>query len=116
MNVDMPVYTVGHAHVRVADDRVWIWGKVGVAFTANAIEKLSEVTCVLILSFHDDPKNDVDERYIWSDVTISMSRSPFLCYSLSVSLYLSLSLRSCVCVRVCEGRGTGSLQLEAFSH
>ena len=78
MNVDMPVHTVGHAHVRFADDRVWIWGTVGVAFTANAIEKLSEVTCVLTLSFHDDPKNDVDERYVWSDVTISMSRSRFV--------------------------------------
>ena len=81
---------------------------------SNAIEKLFEVTCVLTLRCHDDPKNDLDERYIWSDVTLSMSRSAFLCYSLS----LSLSLRSsvCVCVRVCEGGGTGLLQLEVFSH
>lgn len=88
MNVDMPVHTVGHAHVRVAKNRIGIWGEVGIAFTANAIEKLFEVTCVLTLIFHDDPKNDLDERYIWSDVTLS------LC------LYVSLSsfVRVCVCV------------------
>ena len=74
-------------------------GVVGVAFTANAIEKLSEVTCVLTLRCHDDPKNDLDERYIWSDVTLSMSRSPFLCYSLSLSLFV----RACVCVFAREG-------------
>ena len=58
---------------------------------SNAIEKLFEVTCVLTLIFHDDPKNDLDERYIWSDVTLSMSRFPFLCYSLSLSLSLYVS-------------------------
>ena len=56
--------------MNVADDRIGIWGEVGIAFTANAIEKLFEVTCVLTLSFHDDPKNDLDERYIWSDVCL----------------------------------------------
>ena len=79
----------------------------------NAIEKLFEVTCVLTLSFHDDPKNDLDERYIWSDVTLSMSRFPFLCYSLSLSLSLSLCLyvslflfvRACACVCVFAREG-----------
>ena len=90
MNVNMPVHTVGDAHVRVDENRIGIWGEVGVAFTANAIENLSEVTCVLTLRYHDDPKNDLDERCVWSDVTISMS--------------LSLSLCSCVCACV-RGRG-----------
>ena len=67
---------------------------------SNAIEKLFEVTCVLTLRCHDDPKNDLDERCVWSDVTISMS----------------LSLFVCVCVRVCDGGGTGPLQLDVFSH
>ena len=95
MNVGMPVHTVGHAHARDADDRIGIWGVVGAAFTANAIEKLSEVTCVLTLRCHDDPKNDLDERCVWSDVTISMSCS--LLFALFLSL--SLSLCSCVCTR-----------------
>ena len=50
--------------MNVADDRIGIWGEVGVAFTANAIEKLSEVTCVLTLGCHADPKNDLDERCV----------------------------------------------------
>ena len=56
---------------------------------SNAIEKLFEVTCVLTFRCHDDPKNDLDERCVWSEVTIS----------------LSLSLFVCVRVRVCEGGG-----------
>ena len=114
MNVDMHVHTVGHAHARVADDRIGIWGVVGVAFTANAIEKLSEVTCVLTLRCYDDPKNDLDERCVWSDVTMSVAF--FLSFSLSLSLSLSLSVFVRVRVRVREGGGTGLLQFQVFSH
>ena len=46
---------------------------------SNAIEKLFEVTCVLTLRCHDDPKNDLDERCVWSDVTISFSLRVYVC-------------------------------------
>ena len=74
---------------------------------SNAIEKLFGVTCVLTLRCHDDPKNDLDERCVWSDVTISMS--------LSVSLCLSLFVCVCVCAR--EGdRTVKNLMFLAIEH
>ena len=69
---------------------------VGVAFAANAIKQLSEVTRVLTRSCQDDPKNDLDERCVWSDMTISF----FLSFSLSLLISLPSSP---LCVYVCEG-------------